>query len=116
MTDEYRSEEEKENKSDKKVDKVFLSKAKNSRDMMDKKLKIFENSIEDISVTITNGVITEKKELGKKAIEEISEETLEAQKKLDTVIKKIDDKEQYLTAIFSFTESVRTIRSICLVS
>ena len=69
MTNEYRSEEEKEKKPVKvgdKVDKEFLSKAKNSRDLMDKKLRMFENSIEDISVTITNGEVTEKKESGKK--------------------------------------------------
>ncbi len=102
MTNEYRSEEEKENKPDKvgdKVDKEFLSKAKNSRDLMDKKLKMFENSIEVISETITNKEISEKKEPGKKAIEEISEEIREVQTKLDTIIRKIDNKEQYLTAI-----------------
>lgn len=90
------TEEEKESKSESKVDKEFLSKAKNSRDMIDKKLRTFENSIEDISGTITNG---EEKVLEKKPIEEISNEIKEAQIKLDSIAKKIDDKEQYLTAI-----------------
>ena len=109
MTNEYKSGEEKESKSDKAVDKVdkeFLSKAKDSRDMIDKKLRTFENSIEDISETITNGEISDKKEPDKKAIEEISEEILEAQAKLDSIKKKIDDKEQYLTAIEETIQSL----------
>ncbi len=88
--------EEKGSKSEKKVDKEFLSKAKNSRDLIEKKLRTFENSIEDISETIING---EEKKTEKKPIGEISAETKEAQMKLVTIMKKIDDKEEYLTAI-----------------
>ena len=54
MTEEFNGEE-KETKSDKetgRVDKEFLSKAKNSRDMIDKELRKFENSIENISETL----------------------------------------------------------------
>lgn len=101
MTEELNGEE-KEGKSDKetvRVDKEFLSKAKNSRDMIDKELRKFENSIEDISETITNGETVEEKEIEKKAMEKISEETKEAQMKLNDIQKKIDDKEEYLTAI-----------------
>lgn len=101
MTEELNGEE-KEGKSDKetvRVDKEFLSKAKNSRDMIDKELRKFENSIEDISETITNGETLEEKEIEKKAMEKISEETKEAQMKLNDIQKKIDDKEEYLTAI-----------------
>ncbi|MCK4481375.1 MAG: hypothetical protein KAV01_12675 [Candidatus Lokiarchaeota archaeon] len=101
MTEELNGEE-KEGKSDKetvRVDKEFLSKAKNSRDMIDKELRKFENSIEDISETITNGETVEEKEIDKKAMEKISEETKEAQMKLNDIQKKIDDKEEYLTAI-----------------
>ena len=101
MTDEFK-EEEKETKSEKEVDRVdkeYLSKAKNSRDMIDKKLRTFENSIEDISETITNGEVAEEKEIDKKAIEEISEEIKEARLQLDNINKKIDDKEEYLSAI-----------------
>jgi len=101
MTEEFNGEE-KEGKSDKetvRVDKEFLSKAKNSRDMIDKELRKFENSIEDISETITNGETVEEKEIEKKAMEKISEETKEAQMKLNDIQKKIDDKEEYLTAI-----------------
>ncbi|MCK4778739.1 MAG: hypothetical protein KAT57_01065, partial [Candidatus Lokiarchaeota archaeon] len=91
MTEELNGEE-KEGKSDKetvRVDKEFLSKAKNSRDMIDKELRKFENSIEDISETITNGEIVEEKEIEKKAMEKISEETKEAQMKLNDIQKKI---------------------------
>ncbi len=101
MTDESH-EKEKETKSERetdRVDKEFLSKAKNSRDMIDKKLRTFENSIEDISETISNGEAAEEKETEKKPIEVISEEVKEAQEKLDDIKKKIDDKEEYLTAI-----------------
>ena len=38
-----------------KVDKEYLSKAKDSRDLIDKKLRTFENSIENISDTIKDG-------------------------------------------------------------
>ncbi len=59
MEDEIKEEPEKtEDKSEKdvtKVDKEYLSKAKNSRDLIDKKLRTFENSIENISDTIKNG-------------------------------------------------------------
>ncbi|MHA2036053.1 MAG: hypothetical protein ACW972_02500 [Promethearchaeota archaeon] len=101
MTDELKGEE-KESKSDKeieKVDKEFLSKAKNSRDLIDKKLRTFENTIENISETITNGETTEKGENEGKATKEIDTETKESQIKLDAILKKIDDKEEYLAAI-----------------
>ena len=90
MTEELNGEE-KEGKSDKetvRVDKEFLSKAKNSRDMIYKELRKFENSIEDISETITNGETLEEKEIEKKAMEKISEETKEAQMKLNDIQKK----------------------------
>ncbi|MCK4687176.1 MAG: hypothetical protein KAT66_03540, partial [Candidatus Lokiarchaeota archaeon] len=92
MTDEFK-EEEKESKSEKdndKVDKEFLSKAKDSRDIIDKKLRTFENSIEDISETISNGETEVEKELDKKALEEINEEIKESLMKLDSISKKID--------------------------
>ncbi len=94
--------EDKESKSEKeieKIDKEFLSKAKNSRDMIDKKLRTFENSIENISETITNGATEEEKEISVKEGEQISEELKEAQIMLENISKKIDDKEEYLTAI-----------------
>jgi len=67
MTDEIKKETEKaEDKSEKdieKIDKEYLSKAKNSRDLIDKKLRTFEDSIEDISDTIKNAdAEPEKKE------------------------------------------------------
>ena len=101
MTDEYKSEE-KESKSDKeieKVDKEFLSKAKNSRDIIDKKLRTFASTIEDITETITNGEIVEKKGIGEKVISEVSAEIKESQIRLDALNKKIDDKEEYLAVI-----------------
>ena len=101
MTDEFKAEE-KESKSEKeieKVDKEFLSKAKNSRDIIDKKLRTFEDNIENISETITNGENSEKKETEEKATEELSAEIKESQIKLEATLKKIEDKEKYLTAI-----------------
>ncbi len=101
MTDEYKSEE-KDSKSDKelkKVDKEFLSKAKNSRDIIDKKLRTFANTIENITETITNGEIVEKKGIREKDISELSIEIKESQIKLDALNKKIDDKEEYLAVI-----------------
>jgi len=101
MTDEYKAEE-KENKSDKeieKVDKEFLSKAKNSRDIIDKKLRTFENTIENITETITNGEPVEKKEAEEKVISDVSAEIKESQIVLDALKKKIDDKEKYLAVI-----------------
>ena len=101
MTDEFKTEE-KESKSDKeikKVDKEFLSKAKNSRDLIDKKLRTFENNIENISETITNGEITEKRETEEKPPVELSAEIKESQIKLDALLKKIGDKGEYLAAI-----------------
>ena len=92
MTDEFKGEE-KGSKSDRetdRVDKEFLSKAKNSRDIIDKKLRTFENTIEDISEKITNGDLVEEKEIEKKEVEEISAEIREAQTKLDSIQKKID--------------------------
>ena len=63
MTNEFK-EEKKNSKSDKdldRVDKELLSKAKNSRDMIDRELRRFENSIEDISHEVKKG--TEKKSI-----------------------------------------------------
>jgi len=100
MTDEIKETEKAEEKSEKdidKIDKEYLSKAKNSRDLIDKKLRTFEDSIENISDTIKNGdAEPEKKE---KKHETISEEVREAQIELDSTKAKIDDKEEYLTAI-----------------
>jgi len=101
MTDEIREETEKaEDKSEKdieKIDKEYLSKAKNSRDLIDKKLRTFENSIENISDTIKNGdTEPEKKE---RKPETLSEEIRDAQEKLASCQAKIGDKEEYLTAI-----------------
>ena len=106
MTDELK-EEEKESKSDsksereiEKVDKEYLSKAKNSRDLIDKKLRTFEDSIEHISGTIKNGESEEvEKEAEKKEVGEIDEALKEAENKLNSITKKIDDKEEYLAAI-----------------
>ena len=89
MTDELK-EENKDTKQDSKlekdterVDKEYLSKAKDSRDMIDKKLRTFENSIEDISDTIKNGeTVDEQKEKEVKKVEEIDEEIKEQQEKL----------------------------------
>jgi len=108
MTDEFKGEE-KESKSEKdndKVDKEFLSKAKDSRDIIDKKLRTFENSIEDISETITNGEKEVEKEVDKKELEKINTEIKEAQMKLDTISKKVDDKEEYLTALEETTKEL----------
>ena len=105
MTDPLREEEkpekseEKSEKEIERIDKEFLSKAKDSRDLIDKKLRTFENSIEDISDTIKNGEDDEKREIEKKPIDEISDEISQAQENLDLVQKKIDDKEEYLTAL-----------------
>jgi len=93
MTDEIKEEPEKtEDKSEKdveKIDKEYLSKAKDSRDLIDKKLRTFENSIEDISDTIKNGEAEkDKKEIEKKDYEEIDEEIREALEKLDSTKKK----------------------------
>ena len=101
MTEEFNGEE-KESKSEResdKVDKEFLSKAKNSRDMIDKKLRTFENTIEGISEKITDGESIEEKEITKRQVAEIDEEVKEAQIKLETITKKIDNKEEYLAAI-----------------
>ena len=71
MTNEF-NREDKESKPAKeieRIDKEFLSKAKNSRDMIDKKLRMFEDSIENISETITNGEAEEEKEKSKKKVE-----------------------------------------------
>lgn len=104
MTDEIKEELEKtEDKSEKdieKIDKEYLSKAKDSRDLIDKKLRTFENSIEDISDTIKNGEAERDiKEIEKKDYEDIDGEIREAREKLYSTKKKIDDKEEYLTAI-----------------
>ena len=101
MTDEYKAEE-KENKSDKereKVDREFLAKAKNSRDIMDKKLRTFETTIENITETITNGEPVEKKGAKEKVISEVSAEIKESQIILDALKKKIEEKEEYLAVI-----------------
>ena len=96
MTDEIKEEETEkaEDKSEKdieKIDKEYLSKAKNSRDQIDKKLRTFEDSIEDISDTIKNNdAEPEKKE---KKHENLSEEIRERQVKLESIQAKIYDKE-----------------------
>ena len=102
MTDQLKDEEKtekSESKSEKEIDRVdkeFLSKAKDSRDLIDKKLRTFENSIENISGTIKNGE-EEKKDI--KVAKQIDGDLLEAQEHLDSVQKKIDDKEEYLSAL-----------------
>jgi len=101
MTDEFKAEK-KESKSEKeseKVDKEFLSKAKNSRDLIDKKLRAFEDNIENISETFANGETTEKRETEEKPPVEINAEIKESQIKLDTLLKRVNDKEEYLAAI-----------------
>ena len=109
MTEKIKEEEPEktEEKSDKeveKVDKEYLSKAKNSRDLIDKKLRTFENSIEDISGTIkSDDTEPEKKEKG---IDKISEEIRDAQEKLESIQSKVADKEGYLTAI---EETIKTL-------
>ena len=86
-SDEIKEEpEEAEEKSEKeveKVDKEYLTKAKNSRDLIDKKLRTFETSIENISDTIKNGEAEpDKKE---KKSDKISEEIREAQQNLQLI-------------------------------
>ena len=54
------------------VDKEFLSKAKNSRDIIDKKLRTFENSIEDISDSKKEEELEKKKKLDEYASNSIS--------------------------------------------
>ena len=105
MSDEFNEEktEKSESKSEKdntRVDKEFLSKAKDSRDIIDKKLRTFENSIENITDTINNGKPNdERKDSDKKDDTEISQELIEAKENLDTFKKKIDDKVGYLAAL-----------------
>ena len=105
MTDEFDEEksEKSESKSEKdnsRVDKEFLSKAKDSRDIIDKKLRTFENSIENITDTIKNGKPDdERKDNDKKNDAEINLELSEAKENLETTKKKVDDKVGYLTAL-----------------
>ncbi|MHA1105452.1 MAG: hypothetical protein ACTSPN_06980 [Promethearchaeota archaeon] len=92
--------ESKSEKDNSRVDKEFLSKAKDSRDIIDKKLRTFENSIENITDTINNGKPNdERKDSDKKDDVEISQELIEAKESLDTFKKKIDDKVGYLAAL-----------------
>jgi len=105
MSDEFDEEkiEKSETKSEKdntRVDKEFLSKAKDSRDIMDKNLRTFENSIDNITDTIKNGKPNdERKDTDRKNDAEISQELIGAKENLDTVKKKVDDKVGYLAAL-----------------
>jgi len=105
MSDEFDEEkiEKSESKSEKdntRVDKEFLSKAKDSRDIIDKKLRTFENSIDNITDTIKNGKSNdERKDTDRKNDAEISQELIGAKENLDTVKKKVDDKVGYLAAL-----------------
>ena len=79
--DEEKSEksEGKSEKDDIRVDKEYLSKAKDSRDIIDKKLRTFEDSIENITDTIKNGKSNdERKDNDKKHNDaEINQELIE---------------------------------------
>lgn len=106
MTDEFNEEkseksEGKSEKDDTRVDKEYLTKAKDSRDIIDKKLRTFENSIENITDTIKNGKSNdEKKDLDKKHNDlEVNQELIEAKESLETIKKKVDDKVGYLAAL-----------------
>ena len=93
-------EEEKNSKTEKdveKVDKEFLSKAKNSRDMIDKKLRTFENTITDISKTKEDK--EKNKEDDKKEKPQIQGDLNEVQIQFESISKKIDDKKDYLSAL-----------------
>ena len=70
MTDEFNSEE-KEHKSEKeveRVDKEFLSKAKNSRDMIDKKLRTFEDTIDIFQKQLVMALVLRRKRGVKKKL------------------------------------------------
>ncbi len=100
MAEEF-NEEEKEKKKEKEVDRIdkdLLLKAKNSRDLIDKKLRTFENSIDTVSNARKTDVESEKEE-GKKIAFEKSEEIKELEKRFEVVTKKINDKEEYLIAL-----------------
>jgi len=100
MTEEFK-EEEKEKKKEKDVDRIdkdLLQKAKNSRDLIDKKLRTFENSIDTVSNAIKNDAEPEKEKV-KKITFEKSEEIKELEKRFEVVTKKINDKEEYLFAL-----------------
>lgn len=113
MSDEFDEEklEKSESKSEKdntRVDKEFLSKAKDSRDIIDKKLRTFENSIDNITDTIKNGKSNdEKKDADKKNNAEIGQDLSEAKENLDTVKKKVDDKVGYLAALQEEINSIQ---------
>ena len=88
-------------KSDKEIDKIdreFLSKAKDSRDMIDKKLRTFESTIDVISETIKHDKDTEI-DKNKKSVGIIEKEVVEAQDKLNSINKKIVDKKDYYAAL-----------------
>ncbi len=100
MAEEF-NEEEKEKKIEKDVDRIdkdLLQKAKNSRDLIDKKLRTFENSIDIVSNARKTDVESEKVE-GNKITFEKSEEIKELEKRFEVVTKKINDKEEYLIAL-----------------
>ncbi|KKN42629.1 hypothetical protein LCGC14_0711200, partial [marine sediment metagenome] len=103
MTDEINGED-KGNKSEReieKIDKEFLSKAKNSRDIIDKTLRNVESTIENLSETFTNGEEEEKAEELKQSEKEegISEKLKETRIILDRILKKIEEREEYLAAL-----------------
>ena len=95
--------QEKNSKSDKgngKLDKEFLTKAKDSRDMIDKTLKKFENAITEIS----NKIIISKNKEGLKDLDEstilkLETEVNELRNSFEIIYKKINDKKEYLTEL-----------------
>ncbi len=94
MPDEIK-EESKNSKSEKetnKVDKIFLTKAKDSRDLIDKKLRTFETSIEDISSTM-------EKDSEIHTVEDVDQELKDSQIKLENCLKKVEEKQEYITAL-----------------
>jgi len=95
------SEEFNEKKNEKEVDRIdkdLLLKAKNSRDLIDKKLRTFEDSIDIVSNARKTDVESEKEE-GKKITFEKSEEIKELEIRFEVITKKINDKEEYLIAL-----------------
>lgn len=92
--------ESKSERDNTRVDKEFLSKAKDSRDIIDKNLRTFEDSIDNITDTIKIGKSNdEKKDSDKKDDTEITQELIEAKESLESIKKKIDDKVGYLAAL-----------------
>jgi len=94
---------EKNNKSDKgtdKVDKEFLTKAKDSRDMIDKTLKTFENAIIEISDKIIKVKNKEGlKDLDESTILKLETKVSELQNSFEFINKKIIDKKEYVTEL-----------------